>query len=304
MLPALLAAGSVISGLINSGRSLPTVDMGAILNTIQQNRQTNTSLINELPESLKPLYEQYAASLQGAGNQLRTDTNNIGQNLLDQTTALYDPNSAAVQATLAALKQQDYSTLPGTLNALRSQLAATGGLARGGASRAITEAVLAPAAQYSQQAANTQANQLNLQQTNVQAALNKIAQMDDQTSQNIFGMSKEQAANILQFGRQDLQNQLADLINTNNSAAAATEGAYGVSANNAYQNAVTRNAQQEAIVNGLVNTGANVADSMFSGSSAAPAYNGDYADLYQQGLVSRAPGGVMQYRPASMFGGQ
>lgn len=283
--------GSVVGGLINSGRGLPKIDISALLDTINKNKQANTDLIKNLPVELQPLYEEYKKSLGDAGTQLRADTTGIGQNLLEQTKALYDPNSAAVQATLAALRQQDYSTLPGTLNALRSQLAATGGLARGGASRAITEAVLAPAAQYSQQAANTEANQLNLQQTNVQAALNKIAQMDEQTAQDIFGMSKEQAANILQFGRQDLQNQLADLINTNNTAANATLGAQGVAANNAYQNAVTRNAQQAAVVNGLVNLGVDAAGSMFGGPAAAGMTGFDASTM------STPPGGVMQYRP-------
>lgn len=243
--------GSVMSGLINSGRGLPTVDLSAIFDTINKNKTSNQLLINDMPKELQPLYEAYKASLGSAGDQLRGDTAQTGQNLLDRTSALYDPNSPAVQATLAALKQQTYSTLPGTLNLLKGQLAGAGGLGNGGAARAITQAVLNPATQYSQGAANVQADQLNKQQTNVQAALNKIASMDDATSNAIFGMSKEQAANILQFGRQDLQQRLTDLINNNNAATSQTLSAQGIQANNAYQNAVTRNSQKDAITNGL-----------------------------------------------------
>lgn len=240
-----------MSGLINSGRGLPTVDLSAIFDTINKNKTSNQLLINDMPKELQPLYEAYKASLGSAGDQLRGDTAQTGQNLLDRTSALYDPNSPAVQATLAALKQQTYSTLPGTLNLLKGQLAGAGGLGNGGAARAITQAVLNPATQYSQGAANVQADQLNKQQTNVQAALNKIASMDDATSNAIFGMSKEQAANILQFGRQDLQQRLTDLINNNNAATSQTLSAQGIQANNAYQNAVTRNSQKDAITNGL-----------------------------------------------------
>ncbi len=188
------------------------------------------------------------------------------------TKALYDPTSAAVQATLAALKQQDYSTLPGTLTNLRAQLAGTGGLSTGGAGRALTSAVMAPAAQFSQQAANTEANQLNLQQTNVQAALNKIAQLDDQTAQSLFGMSKEQAANILQYGRSDLQTQLSQLINQSVNETNQKLSVEGLQAQNAYQNAVTRNQQQAAVVNGLANTAGSMIDEAAPSGSQVMSY--------------------------------
>lgn len=273
------AIASVLAGLLNGNRDLPTVDMGNILSSIQQNRQTNQSLINQLPEAMAPMYAAYGNSLTGAGTQLRADTTGIGQNLLDKTNSLYGPDSDAVKATLAGLKTSDYSTLPGTLNALKASLAATGGLERGGAAKALTAATLAPAQQFSAQSADVMGKQLMTQQSNVQAALNKIAAMDDATANSIFGMSKDQAANILQFGRNDLKDQLSQLINNNNAATAATSAAYGVGDNNAYQNAVTRGAQQTAIVNGLASAGAQGASSlgdMFgTGGTSATSYNPD-----------------------------
>lgn len=249
-----MGLGSVIGGLINSGRSLPTVDLSALFATIDKAGADKEKMINNLPEDLKPLYEQYKASNTEAGTALQTATTGIGQKLLEDTKGLYDPNSAAVQATLAALKQQDYSTLPGTIANLKGNLAGMGGgLSTGGAAKAVTQAVMAPAAAYSQQAANTEAQQLNLQQTNVQNALNKIAAMDDATANSIFGMSVQQAQTILTSGRQDLQNQLSELINNVDTKTNQTLGLQGLQAQNAYQNALTRNAQQSAIVNGLAN---------------------------------------------------
>jgi hypothetical protein len=276
--------GAVIGGLINNGRSLPTIDIQNLLNTIQANQQGNNQLINQLPTNLQPLYAQYGTALNGAGNTLQNSTTGIGQNLLNSSQALYDPNSPAVQATLAALKMQDYSSLPGTINALKANLAGTGGLQRGGAARAITSATLAPAAQYGQQAANVQGQQLTAQQNATQQALNKIASMDDATANSIFGMSKEQATQILTSGRQDLQQQLAQLINSNNTATSQTLGAYGIADQNAYQNAVTRNSQQQAVVNGLVNAGVDAATAGGGGGV-------DFATLQQQGLASTPPPG-------------
>jgi hypothetical protein len=250
--------GSVVSGLINSGGN-PTTDLAPLFAQIAASGQNERAMINQLPAQLQPLYAQYKASLGQTGANLQTATTDIGQNLLDKTQALYSPTGAPVQATLAALKQQDYSTQPGTLDALRAQLAATGGLQRGGAQSALTKAVLAPAAQYSQQAATVTGQQLDAQQSATQAAINKIAQLDDQTATQLFGMNKEQAMQILQYGRQDLQKQLSDLINQSNTETNQKLGLLGYQANQGYQNAVTDKAQQDAIVNGLVNTGVDAA---------------------------------------------
>lgn len=286
--------GAVIGGLINNGQSLPTIDVQNLLNAINQNKQGNTQLINQLPTNMQALYKQYMDSLGGAGTTLQNTVSGVGQNLLNSSKALYDPNSPAVQATLAALKMQDYSSLPGTINALKANLAGSGGLNRGAAARGITAATLAPAAQYGQQAATVTGQQLTAQQTATQQALNKIASMDDATAQSVFGMTKEQATQILTSGRQDLQQQLTQLINTNNSATSATMGVLGVSDQNAYQNAVTRNAQQAAVVNGLVNLGVDGATAgagMFSGGGGL-----DFATLAGNGMASTPPPGA-NYAP-------
>lgn len=252
---AIGGAGGVLAGLLNGDRSQPVPDLSALFQTIASSGANERQLINQLPVDLQPLYAQYKTSLGAAGDTLSATDASIGKNLTDKTAALYDPNGAAVQATLAALKQADYSTLPGNITALKSNLAATGGLSRGGAGRAITQAVLAPAAQYSQQAATTTGNALTTQQQANQTAINKVAALDEATAQSLFGMSKEQATTILTSGRQDLQQQLAQLINQSNNQTTQTLGVEGIAANAGYGNAVANNANQAAITNGLVNTG-------------------------------------------------
>ena len=283
--------GSVVSGLINSGRDLPTADLAPLFAQIAQSGQNERQLINQLPENLKPLYANYKASLGQAGMTLQDTTKGIGSDLLSKTTALYGPDSPAVKATLAALKQQDYSTLPGTLTNLRAQLAAGGGLERGGANKAITAAVLAPAATYSGQAATVTGQQLTAQQGAVKDALNKVAALDDQTAQSLFGMSKDQASQILQFGRQDLQQQLASLINQANTENSSKLNLLGIGANQAYQNAVTRNAQQDAIVNGLVNTGVSLATGIpdLGGGGGLPAGADVGSADYMRNALANAP---------------
>lgn len=286
--------GAVVGGLVNSMQGQPSLNLQALFQQIAASGANERTLINNLPASLQPLYAQYKTSLGAAGTALQNTTNTVGQTLEDKTAALYGPASPAVTATLAALKQQDYSTQPGTLNALRAQLAATGGLARGGAQKALTQAVLAPAATFSQQAATVTGQQLTAQQQAQQAAINKVASMDETTAQSLFGMSKEEATQILTSGRQDLQQQLTQLVNQANTETNQNLNILGLQANNQYQNAVAKNANNTAIVNGLVNLGVDAYTGGMGGGSTGPStggYSGDFNDLSQQGLVSTPPPG-------------
>lgn len=288
-----MGLGSIVSGLINSGRDLPTIDLTAIFSTIDAAGAEREQLINALPAELKKKYDEYSASLKGAGEALKTSTTDIGQKLLEQTQGLYGPESPAVKATLDALRMNNYSTLPGTLTNLKAQLASTGGLARGGAGKAITEAVLAPAQQYGQQSANIMAQQLQTQQQQVQAAYNKIASLDDATAQQLFGMSTTEAANILQYGRDDLKTQLSDLINNIDTTTGQKLSAQGIAAQNAYQNAVTRNAQQNALTNDIVGTAVGLGESAITGGMSSGTGLPAGADVgsadYMRNALANAP---------------
>jgi len=252
---AAAAAGAVISGLINSMRKQPSLDLSAIFREIDSAGTQKAQMINQLPEQLRPLYDEWKKSLASSGEQLQTTRADIGKNLMEQTQGLYGPESPAVKATLEALKMQDYSTLPGTMTNLKAQLASTGGLARGGAGKAITQAVLQPAQQYGQQAANVMAEQLQTQQQNVQAAINKIAALDDDTAVKIFGMTTAEAQDILQYGREDLQNQLAGLINNINTTTEQKTSLMGAKAQNELDRANARVQQQSALTNALTSFG-------------------------------------------------
>ena len=265
---AAVAAAKTIGDMINSGRSLPTADLTQLFSQISQAGEYQRDLINQLPEELKPLYADYKTSLGEAGATLQESTTDIGQKLLQDTKGLYGPDSDVVKATLAGLKTQDYSTLPGTLTNLKAQLAATGGLARGGASKAITEAVLAPASAYAGQAQSVMSQQLQAQQTNVQAALNKVAQMDDATAQTLFGMTTKEAADILQYGRQDLQNHLADLIQQSQTQTNQMLGTLGIGVSQGLQNAQLRRTQQAGITNDITGIVGGLAGNALTNTSS------------------------------------
>jgi hypothetical protein len=266
--------GSVVGGLINAGRKQPAIDLTPLFGEIGKAGAEKADLINRLPTELRPLYEEWKKNLAASGEQLQASRADIGKNLMEQTQELYGPESPAVKATLDALRMQNYSTLPGTMTNLKAQLASTGGLARGGASKAITQAVLQPAQQYGQQAANVMAEQLQTQQQNVQAAINKIAALDDDTAVKLFGMTTAEAQDILTYGRSDLQDQLAGLINNIDTMSNQKLSLLGAKAQNELDRANARVAQQSALTNALTSFGSSMLGNAMSNTGGASAGGG------------------------------
>lgn len=278
--------GGVVSGLINSGRDLPTVDIQGLLNTINSSGQYQQQLINSMPDQIKQQLMQYSQSLGAGADKYKAAIQGLTQSLQGKSAQLYGPNSDAAVAAKTSAKENIYSTLPGTQNAIRNALAATGGLNRGQASASLAQPYMQAAQQYGQQAGQIDATQTAQSQQAQQKALELATSMDASMFQNLFGMTKDQAAQILTTGTQALREQLAQLLNQSNTQTNQILGAEGVSVNNAYQNAVTRNSQQGAITSGLVGMGIDAVTGLPLGApgmaptGAGPSSSaGPYADL-------------------------
>src|SRR6185312_5575483 len=289
--------GSIISGLIGSSQSLPTVDIQALLNTINANKQYQQGIINQLPANVQQLINQYQ---QAGTNNAATLQNGIGganNALLSRTASLYGPDSPAAQAQKAANTQSIYSTVPGTQNAVRNAMAATGGLSRGNAGVQLAQPYLQAAQQAGQANANVNAQQTAAGQNAMSQALAKVQSMDGAMFQQLYGMSQQQAQQILTTGNQALSTQLADLINSSNNATNQTLGAEGIAVNNGYQNAVTRNNQQNQIYSGLANTalqGAGLENSSGGMASSMPSWLSSLIGNDSGGVAGAmgAPGGM------------
>jgi hypothetical protein len=277
------SAAGVVSGILNKG-SAPKPDLTQLFATIKSAGANQRDLINALPAELKPLYEQYAATNQKAGETLTAGTNAIGDTLMQKTAANFSPD--ATRAALDAAKGEIYAELPGQQDAIRQALAATGGFDRGTASKQLAAPVLQAASQFATKAAGITADQLKAKQQATQQAITTIASMDSQTLQSVFGMSKEQATAILNGNRQDLKDQLTDLVNQSKNETSQLLGVQSDVAMNDYRAKVADDAQSKALTNGIVNLGADLASGGFmsgldinsaAGSAAPAAYNPNMA---------------------------
>lgn len=286
----------IISGLVGSAQGEKTIDMAALLQTIQNAGQYQKQIINSLPAEIQQNLQTYAAS---NGVNLGTLTGQVQGQAADYTQKMgqiYGPNSDAANAEKLADKQSIYSTVPGSQEAIRNAMAATGGLARGNAGASLAQPYVAAAGQYGQAAAGVNAKQGQLAQGATEKALGVVNSMEANLFQTQFGMSKEQAAQILQTGNDALKQQLAQLLNQSATETNQTLGVQGIQAQNAYQNALQQQANQGAIYNGLGNLAVNGAVDYATGGagsimSGLPSGADVSSPNYQMNMYQNAPAG-------------
>ncbi len=288
--------GGIITGLLSKGG--PSIDLSALYQTIQGAGQYQKQIINALPAEIRQNLETYAKSQNAAGDAYKTGVTGTGADYLQKVAGLYGPNSEAAQAQNTANRQQIYSTVPGTQNAIRNALAATGGLGRGNAATALASPYINAAQQYGQASADVNAKQTQMGQQATQQALATVASMDDAMFTNLFGMSKEQAQQILTSGNQALQTQLSQLINQSNTETNQMLGVQGLAANNKYQNDVADTAKYNSMIGNGVNLGlqglsmlmpGGGASSIFGGMSGLPAGADVSSSAYMDNAAANSP---------------
>lgn len=254
----------IIAGLLSKGGS--TVDLGQLYSTIQNAGQYQQQIINALPAEIQANLAKYAQSQNAAGTTLQGNITSLGNSYLGNVEGLYGPNSAAATAEKAANTKDIYSTVPGTQNAIRNALAASGGLQRGQAGTALASPYVTAASTAAKANAGVNAQQAQAGQSATQQALSTITSMDANTFQQLFGMSLQQAQTILTTGNQALQQQLAQLINQSTTQTNQLLGVGGIGATNGYNNSVLNNQMYNSILGNGVGLGLDTVSGMFGGA--------------------------------------
>lgn len=254
------AIGGVVSGILNKGHKVSAPDLTAIFKTIDDAGVYQKDLINKLPGNIQKLYEEYKTSNAGNLEALKTGTADLEDKYRREISDIYDPNAPAVKAANDAAKMAIYADLPGQQDAIRQALAATGGFDRGTAGKQLSAPILQAASKYAQSVAGTSAQQLQMKQQMQQKAAETIRAMDDATLQTVFGMNKEQALTIMNSSRNDLKDQLTDLVNQSVRQSQQKAQVQGADITNKYNAAVADKASKDALNNAWVNLGTNIID--------------------------------------------
>lgn len=249
--------GAVVGGLLGKG-PVSAPDLSALFQTIDQAGEQQKDWINALPADLQKQYADYKASNSATADALKTSIAGNNANLMTQTQANFDPNAPAVKAAEDAAKTAIYANVPGQQAAIRQALASTGGFGRGTAAKQLAAPVLAAGTNLNTAIAGITTQQLQQKQTATQKAIETINSVDDQTANTLFGMSKDQALQILQGNRQDLKDQLSSLVNQSINQTNQKLGVEGANITNQYNQKVAQNAKDNAQLNGWVNLGTDL----------------------------------------------
>jgi hypothetical protein len=258
--------GSLLGGLFGSTPSAP--DYSGLIQQAQNNYQQQAQLAQGLPGQIAALFPAYQQGQNAAGTAYQNAMNQAQNQLVQNTSQLYNPNGPAVQAAEAANQQQAYSNVNSSQNAVRQALAATGGFQRGNAGVQLAQPVLQAANTAALGGQQIQAQNLARGQGAMQNALQTVAQMSDQQAQQIFGMSANQAATILQYGTQAQQQSLADLLQAGSNENSQILGAMNAQNQANYSQSAAQAQLQNQMLAGLGNLGGGLAAGFGQGGSS------------------------------------
>lgn len=206
--PLLIGAGLAGAGILGSslmGGKASAPDIGPLLDAINREAQTQTSLAKNLPGQLSPLGPKYQAGVKGALSDAEKARQTSAQEFLNQ---LGQNQTLTGQSLNDLLTRQAYANVPGQEEKIRENLAATGGLQRGAAATLLGQPELQAAEQVQQGL-----GQLNLQQQQQRAAaLDKINTMDENFIQQKLGIDRDTLTALYQTGREDLINEANQLL--------------------------------------------------------------------------------------------
>lgn len=276
------ALPGVLQGLFGSTPSAP--DYSGLQRTLQDNYQQQLGYINSLPGQLQPLYQQYQVGNAAAANALQQQTAQNQRQLIEQQSQLFDPNGAAVQSANAALQKQAFAGVPAATDAVRQALAASGGFTRGNAGVQLAQPALQAASNVAQGVANIQSQNLQRQQSAMQDTFNRVGQMSDNQTQQLFGLSKDQTLNLLQYGRGDQINQVQQLLQAGQNVTAGALGIQNAQLQAQFGADAAQSAQQNAMLQGIGGL-------IGSGISAGAAHLGTTKPAVQSGQYLSGLGG-------------
>lgn len=246
-----LAAAGALGGLFGQ-KSQPNLDIGPLLDTIRRSKSKQNQIATNLPGQLAPLGGQLKTGVTGAETAATDASRAAASNYLAETGKTTD---AQGQELTDILRQRVLGNAPAEDQQLREELAATGGLERGGANAAFEKLA-------AERAGNIAQGQSQIElaaQAAKQDALTKIYAMDESMIQNKLGIDRDTLVALYDSGRQDLINEANSLLGIESNATGQELSAQEALLNDQLASGTAESAQRADIYNQLIGAGGTIA---------------------------------------------
>src|SRR6185369_6021604 len=214
-----LSAGSALAGAFGKRKKPKAVNVTPLLQSIQQGADRQRQQIGTLRPSLQPFTQSFQTGTTGAVNEAQNASRAASTKYLQDIGQTFDRTGDQFAQTLS---QRTLEQQPVQQQALRENLAATGGLQRGAASRATTQLAGQTAQDLARGQTDLALQQAQEKQNAIRSATEKIYNIDQDTIKSKLGIDRDTLATVFQTGRQDLIDEAMQLLGISQNEQAQT----------------------------------------------------------------------------------
>ena len=213
ILPAIgagVSAASALGGLFGKRKKPAPVNVTPLMTTIQQGAQRQREALAGLRPGLQPFTQNYQTGINQALNTAGESGRASSAQYLQDIGKTFSPEADARLAN--TLSQRVLEQQPALAQQQREQLAATGGLQRGAASRASTQLSNQLAQDLSRGQTDLALQQEQQRQGALREATTKAFDLDQNFIQQKLGINKDTLATVFNTGREDLIREALGLL--------------------------------------------------------------------------------------------
>lgn len=191
------------------GGSSKGIDTGALRNILERGINRRRSLVEGAFTELPQFGQTFEKSQQEAGEQFADTSRQAAQNLASGLRNVESPDF--VRRQQAKSRELAFRDLPAAQQQIRESLAATGGLGRGVAVRALQQPVLQAQQTAADQAFQIEQGAAGRNIARQEQALNQIFSTDAGIALQQLGIDQDVARTLLETGREDVLDRALQL---------------------------------------------------------------------------------------------
>lgn len=210
--PAIISAGSALAGAFGKRKKPKAANVTPLLESIQQGAERQRQQVGTLRPALQPFTQKFQAGTEQALKSAQEAGRASSAKYLEDIGRTFDQTGDRFANTLS---QRVMEQQPALNQQTREALAASGGLNRGSASRALVDVNRGLATDLARGQTDLALQQAQEKQNAIRGATEKIFNLDQDFVKTKLGVDRDTLATVFSTGREDLIREAMQLLGIN-----------------------------------------------------------------------------------------
>lgn len=265
---ATMAAGSLAGSILGKKKKAKGPDIGYLTGQIKQGSEKARGYVGQEFGELAPVTTQYGQGIEELGTGYEAKTKGLAEEYQKNLGQLGEADKTARDLSVALKSKESYGAVPMQQQMIREQLAASGGMRTGAASKLLAQPTMQAAQDVSRAGTEMDISNLERQSARQEQGVNTLYQSQAGAALTKLGLDQEKLTTLMENGRADIISKYAKLAGIDEAELNALLGLEGMRTQVDMANTTAANARQQEIWNQLGGLGSSLMT--FGAANKAP----------------------------------